>query len=169
MTLHSSHPFADAGDSRDSARRFRGRLTSPVTLWMAGTGSGRVGLTVSSLVVGLGEPPVVVGLLDPDSELGQAEPDTLTVTILMPADRRIADAFGGVAPAPGGEFAQAAFVDSAWGPLLADDRSWVGARVTDRRQLGWSVEVVAAIEHVHLVDGDPVAHIRGRYRRLGAD
>lgn len=166
MTIHTSHPFAASGPGRDQARQFRGRLASPVTLWLSGEGPSRAGLTVSSVMVGLGESPVVVGLIDPHSELALASPETFTVTILTPGDRILADVFGGVAPAPGGEFAQADFSATDWGPVLRADRSWIGARLTDRRHLGWSDEVIAAIEHVHLSDVEPVAHVRGRYRPL---
>ncbi|MFV0406155.1 MAG: flavin reductase family protein [Propioniciclava sp.] len=166
MTIHTTHPFAVPEDARDAARQFRGRLVSPVTLWLSGQGPGRSGLTVSSLIVGLGEQPVVIGLLDPDSDLALAEPETLTISMLTPEDRRLADAFAGVAPAPGGSFAQADFVDSPWGPVLDDRRSWLGARVLDTRSVGWSVEWVAQIEQVTLADTAPLVHERGRYRGL---
>ncbi|MFV0451528.1 MAG: flavin reductase [Propioniciclava sp.] len=166
MTIHSGHPFAPADDAKDAARRFRGRLASPVTLWMAGRDRDRVGLTVSSVLVGLGDPPVVVGLLDPDADLARAEPERFTVTVLTALDRGLADRFGGVAPAPGGVFAQADVADSDWGPILTGDRSWVGVRTLQRRTLGWSVELVGVIESVTLASVDPVAHVRGRYRGL---
>lgn len=148
------------------ARVFRGRLPSPVTLWMAGEGKGRVGLTVSSVVVALGEPAMVVGLVDPDSELALALPELFTVTVLGPDDRALADVFGGVAPAPAGEFAQAEFSQTPWGPTLAG-HSWLGARVLDRREVGWSVEIRASVERVDLSEFEPVVHHRGQYRALG--
>lgn len=169
MSIHNSHPFLPAAECRDIARRFRGRLASPVTLWLAGTGAQRVGLTVSSVMIGLGDQPVVMGLLDPDSELAQSDPETLTVSILTTADRQTADVFGGVAPAPGGAFRQRDFLDTPWGPRLAAERSWVGARVIDKRRLGWSLEVLAALESVQLAEEDPVTHVRGRYRGLSGD
>ncbi len=135
----------------------------PVTLWASGAGPGRVGLTVSSVLIGLGEPPVVVGLVDPDSDFALGLTDTLTVAILTPADRLLAEAFAGVAPAPGGPFRLAAFTDTDWGPVPAASGSWLGARVLDRRDLGWSTEVVATIEHVELRDAAPLAHVRGGY------
>ena len=39
----------------------------------------------------------------------------------------------------------------------------VEMRVLDRRDLGWSTEVVATIEHVELRDAAPLAHVRGGY------
>ena len=74
MTIHDTHPFADPDP--DPVRRFRGRLGGAVTLWSAGSGPDRVGLTVSSLVVALGEPSHVIGLLDPDADLTEALRDT---------------------------------------------------------------------------------------------
>lgn len=166
MTIHAQHPFAPPPEQRDAARRFRGRLVSPVTLFATGTGRERAGLTVSSVMVALGEPPLVVGLIDPDSEFALALTDALTVWILTEADRGLADAFGAVAPAPGGPFRLTEVADTAWGPRPAASRSWLGARVVERRPLGWSEQIVAEIEHVQIVDDDPVAHLRARYRRL---
>ena len=43
VTIHTTHPFADP-DARP-ARRLRGRLGGAVTLWTAGAGADRAGLT----------------------------------------------------------------------------------------------------------------------------
>lgn len=166
MTIHSGHPFASAASESDAARRFRGRLAAPVTLWLTGAGAGRAGLTVSSVLVALGEPASVVGLVDPDSAFAAALSDRFTVTILTPADRLLADGFAGVAPAPGGPLRLAPLEETAWGPRPLGERSWLGARVADVRPLGWSLQVVAAIEHVVIADAAPAVHLRGRYRTL---
>lgn len=163
MTIHSSHPFATPPEQRDAARRLRGRLAAPVTVWAAGSGASRVGLTVSSLLVALGEPARVVGLVDPDSDFALGLGEVFTVTILAEGDHGLAEAFAGLAPAPGGLFRQGEFTDSAWGPVLVG-RSWVGARLESSRALGWSREVVGVIEHVDLSDRTPLEHVRGRYR-----
>ncbi|MDN5570430.1 MAG: flavin reductase family protein [Propionibacteriaceae bacterium] len=164
MTIHAGHPFADPPGRRDAARQFRGRLISPVTLWLTGEGRRRAGMTVSSMLIALGEEPALVGLLDPDSDLAEAI-DAFTVTILTEADRGLAEAFAGLAPAPGGVFRQAEFTDTDWGPRLVAPRAWLGARIIDRRPLGWASEVTARIEHVELTDADVVlTHLRGRYR-----
>lgn len=162
MTIHREHPFLPPPERRDAARQFRGRLVSPVTLWLTGEGRQRAGLTVSSTMVALGDEPAVLGLLDPDADLTERL-DTVTVTVLTPADHALADAFGGVAPAPGGPFRQAEFVPTPWGPRLAVSRTWLGARVVQRRTVGWSTEVWALIEHVDLADQEPLGHVRGRY------
>ncbi|MDO5504365.1 MAG: flavin reductase [Actinomycetia bacterium] len=163
MTIHSSHPFATPPHLRDAARRLRGRLSSPVTVWAAGAGAARVGLTVSSVLVVLGEPARVLGLVDPDSDFALGLADTFTVSVLEEGDHGLAEAFAGLAPAPGGLFGQADFLDTAWGPALAD-RSWVGVRVESVRELGWSHEVVGVLEEVTLNERTPLAHVGGRYR-----
>ena len=162
MTIHSDHPFATPPEHRDAARRLRGRLASTVTLWLAGQGPGRAGLTVTSMMVALGEPARVVGLVDPDSDLAHALRDTLTVTVLQPGEHGLADAFAGLAPAPGGLFRDG-FEDTDWGPVLPG-HTWAGIRLESTREVGWSREVVGVVEHVHLTDAPALVHVRGRYR-----
>lgn len=169
MTIHSTHPFADADP--DPARRFRGHVVGAVTLWTAGDETERAGLTVSSHMVALGPQPVVLALLDPDSDLL----DVLrasgrgVVQLLSWADRQLAEAFAGTAPAPGGPFRQAAFTATPYGPRLASATTWAGVRLTGEREVGWSVEVTVAIEHVEIgaagADDDPLLHRRGRFHR----
>lgn len=163
VSIHAEHPFSTPPAERDAARRFRGRLVSPVTLWASGSGTGRVGLTVSSLMVALGRPARVVGLLDPDSDLALTLGERGTVTLLTPVDQHLAEVFAGAAPSPGGPFRAADFGHGAWGPVLPG-RSWVGVAWEHTRPLGWSLEITGVIEHVHLADGDTLAHARGRYR-----
>lgn len=162
MTIHSSHPFATPPEHRDAARRLRGRLASPVTVWACGDGESRLGLTVSSLVVALGEPARMVGLVDPDSDFALGLGPTFAVSVLEGGDHGLAEAFAGLAPAPGGVFRLAEFEASPWGPVVAG-RSWVGVRVESTRVLGWSTEVVGVVEHIDLRGGTPLAHLRGSY------
>ena len=138
MTIHSDNPFLDP--TPDQARRLRGRLGGAVTLWTSGSGSKRAGLTVSSLMIATGEPASVLGLLDPDSDLAAAlsdEPAPMSesgsesgsgravVQLLQWRHRGLAEMFAGAAPAPGGVFAQAEFVQTQWGPRLADATTWL--------------------------------------------
>ncbi len=162
MSIHSSHPFATDPAARDAVRQFRGRLLSPVTLWAAGEGAGRVGLTVSSVMVALGEPARAVGLLDPDSDLAEGLGERGTVTLLGEGEQHLAEVFAGLAPSPGGPFRSATFEQSPWGPVLPG-HSWAGIAWESRRPLGWSLEVVGVIEHVVLAPSGALGHSRGRY------
>lgn len=166
VSIHREHPFATPAAGRDAARRLRGRLAAPVTLWASGAGSGRAGLTVSSMLVALGEPAHVIGLIDPDTDLaGVLEPGAcFTISVLGPAQRRVVEVFAGLGPSPGGPFTVAEFADTEWGPRPAASGTWVGARVVDVRPLGWSVEITGVLEHVSLGDDEGLLHLRGRLR-----
>lgn len=166
VSIHREHPFATPATGRDAARRLRGRLAAPVTLWASGAGAGRAGLTVSSLLVVLGEPAHLIGLVDPDTDLaGVLEPGArFTVSVLGPAQRRVVEVFAGLGPSPGGPFAVAEFADTEWGPRPAASGTWAGARVVDVRPLGWSLEVTGVLEHVALGDDEGLVHLRGGLR-----
>lgn len=164
MTIHQGNPFAEPPAP---VRRFRGRLGGAVSLWTAGTGPGRAGLTVSSLMVANGDPACVLGLLDPDSDLFASLEQTgcAVVHLLSWADRDLADAFGGVGPAPGGAFRLGAWEQTAHGPALTA-RTRAGVRLRESSEVGWSRLVVAEIETVVIIEADdPLEHRRGRYRR----
>lgn len=165
MTIHSSHPFADPDP--DPARRFRGRLGASVTLWTAGEGPDRAGLTVSSAMVALGETSRVLALLDPDSDLRDALEDTgrAVVQFLRWEDRHLAEVFAGTAPAPGGAFRQAEFEQTAHGPRLADTPAWASVSLEAQRDVGWSLEVTAILDEVVVgeEDPEPLLHRRGRF------
>ena len=134
MTIHDSHPFADPDP--DPARRFRGRIGGTATLWTAGSDAGRAGLTLTSVLVVLGEPARVLGLVDPDSDLADAVAETgrAVVQLLTWPDRDLAEGFAGTAPAPGGVFRQADFVDTEWGPRLAHATTWAGLRLEESQR-----------------------------------
>jgi len=169
LSIHSEHPFAAAAQDRDQVRRFRGRLGGQVSLWTAGTGAGRTGMTVSSLVVGGGEPGFVVGLLDPDCDLADdlAQGTPFVVQLLGWRDRDLAEQFAGLMPAPGGPFRAAQFVDTGFGPRLAGATTWAGARVVETHTRGWSLVVTADLEEVHVgEDREPLGHRRGHWTRL---
>jgi flavin reductase (DIM6/NTAB) family NADH-FMN oxidoreductase RutF len=167
VTIHSTHPFADADP--DPARRFRGRVGGAVTLWTAGDDRDRAGLTVTSLMVALGPEPSVLALLDPDSDLLDVLRSTGrgVVQLLTWDDRQLAEAFAGTAPAPGGPFRQAAFASEGHGPRLASATTWAGVRLAGEREVGWSVEVTAVLEQVVVGDeDDALLHRRGRFLRV---
>lgn len=183
MSIHQEHPFAEPEALRDPARRLRGRLGGAVTLWTTGQGAERTGLTVSSALVAPGEPAHVLGLVDPDSDLALAVETTGTavVALLSWGHRDLADAFAGVAPAPGGPFRGGTWQDTDWGPVLEGVSAWAGIRlVGPGPAVGWSVLLDGVVEHVHLTPdpdpeadpteaglGAPLVHRRGRYQRPG--
>jgi flavin reductase (DIM6/NTAB) family NADH-FMN oxidoreductase RutF len=166
MTIHDTHPFADPDP--DPARRLRGRLGGTVTLWTSGAGADRAGLTLSSVVVAMGEPARVLGLVDPDSDLAAAVQETgaAVVQLLTWVDRDLAEAFAGTAPAPGGAFRRAAFVDTEWGPRLEQATTWAGVRLEGANDVGWSRLLTCTVEHVEVGDdAAPLVHRRGRWVR----
>ncbi|MBS43195.1 MAG: flavin reductase [Nocardioides sp.] len=171
MTIHDTHPFADA--EPDPARRFRGRLGGAVTLWTAGSGAARAGLTVSSVVLARGEPDRLLALVDPDSDLADTLDDTgrAVVHVLAWRHRDLADAFAGVAPSPGGPFRAGTFTDDVHGPRLVDATAVARVAVESTAEVGWSLLVTAMVEDVEVAPGDdgdeaPLLHRRGRYRTI---
>ena len=168
MTIHDTHPFLEPESERDPVRRFRGRLGGAVTLWTSGSGRGQAGLTVSSLMVAAGEPGRIVALLDPDSDLAETLHRTrrAVVHVLAWRHRDLADAFAGVAPAPGGAFRLAAFEAGEWGPRLVDAPAWAAVTLETELAVGWSSLVTCIVDDVHLGDDTaPLVHRRGHYLR----
>lgn len=165
MTIHTDHPFATPDGDRDPLRQLRGRMAAPVTVWTAGEGATRRGLTISSLIVAEGEPARVLGLVDEDSDLWDEVPATVVVNLLSAPHRYLAEVFAGAAPAPGGMFTQGEWADSEWGPVLQRSAGWIGLRLEpDPREVGWRLLVEGVVEHAEVGDGDPLIHMRGRYR-----
>jgi flavin reductase (DIM6/NTAB) family NADH-FMN oxidoreductase RutF len=170
VTIHSSHPFDSPDADRDPARQLRGRVVATVSLWTAGTGRDRAGLTVSSYLIAAGDPSRIVAVLHPESELLERleETGTAVVALLDWRHRDLADVFAGVMPSPGGPFRSGEWQDTAWGPRLPSLSTWAGVRldVAVTRDVGWSRLVEAVIEHVELGDdAEPLVHRRGRYQR----
>ncbi|HET6153186.1 MAG TPA: flavin reductase family protein [Marmoricola sp.] len=164
MTIHDDNPFAEPPDQ---VRRFRGRIGGAVTLWTAGAGAERAGLTVSSLMVANGDPAAVLALLDPDSDFRDRFEETglAVVQLLRPEDVDLAEAFAGTAPAPGGPFRLGSWEQADHGPMLAD-RSHALVRLAASQEVGWSLLVTATIEEISVIDvPDGLEHRRGRYRR----
>lgn len=170
MTIHTEHPFETPDDERDPVRRLRGRIGATVSLWTAGEGIERAGLTVSSYLVSTGDPGRVVGLLHPESDLLDRlqETGTAVVALLGARDERLAEAFAGTMPAPGGPFRLTEWEPTEWGPRAVGAHSWAGVRLDPAtvHEVGWSVLVEATIEHVVVgADETPLVHRRGRYQR----
>lgn len=166
MSIHLTDPFATPEGDRSPARRLRGRLAAPVTLW---TAPGPAGLTVSSMLVADGDPARLLGLVDDESDLYPrlVHEGRFAVTPLGPAHRQLADRFAGLLPAPGGPFRTGEWQDTGYGPVPADAGTWAGCRLDGQRRFGWAMLIEATVEHVEIgTPGDPLVHFRGRYREV---
>jgi 3-hydroxy-9,10-secoandrosta-1,3,5(10)-triene-9,17-dione monooxygenase reductase component len=197
MRIGGQHPFATPPNRRSPARRLRGRLLAPVTVWTAGNleGSGEpqgpggsggpqggspvgrvpvnrggAGLTVSSVLVADGEPARVLGLIDPTSALWEAarQAGAFVVHVLAAGDRALAERFAEVRPPVHGAFAGLEVTGSPWGPLLGGSRSWAGCRLAGSTPTGYAELVAGVIERLELADGEaPLAFLHGRYVSVG--
>ncbi len=166
--IHFEHPFLTPLHERDPARRFRGRLAAPVTVWTSGATTGRGGLTVSSLLVAEGEPALILGLLSDVSELWAAlqRSGTFVVHVLDHTQRDLSERFALRTPAPGGLFSGLDVSESQWGPVLADVSTRAYCRVEGVSSVGYSHLVTGSIERLDLDEDfhDPLVYFRGRYR-----
>jgi 3-hydroxy-9,10-secoandrosta-1,3,5(10)-triene-9,17-dione monooxygenase reductase component len=167
--VHYENPFVTPVDKREPARRLRGRLALPVTVWTAGSPQARTGLTISSIVVAEGNPSIVVGLVNETTDLFGAIHDTgaFVVHVLNYADRVLADRFAGLRPSPGGLFADLDVAESEWGPVLASAANRAYCRFTDEAPAGYQRLVRGSIERIDLEElATPLVYFRGRYRAL---
>jgi 3-hydroxy-9,10-secoandrosta-1,3,5(10)-triene-9,17-dione monooxygenase reductase component len=165
------NPFVPPIDERDPARRLRGRLVAPVTLWTAGGADAAVGLTVSSLLVAEGPRPSVLGLISPNSDLLDVLQETraFVLHVLEEQHRGLAQKFAGLMPSPGGPFAGEPLSYSAFGPVLHDVATRASCRVDQLSELGYGRLVRGAIDDLTIGgDVEPLVYLRGRFRRLEA-
>ncbi|MEL4356754.1 MULTISPECIES: flavin reductase family protein [unclassified Luteococcus] len=167
MTIHSQHPFDDG--RREAARQLRGRLGSRVCLLTAGGPGQRAGWTVSAALIVDGDPWRVLALVDPDSDLCELAESTTRCALHLLSDGQqyLADAFAGLAPAPGGPFRLADWEQSTHGPRLAGAENWALLTLESAATLGWSRQLVFTVDEAHAgADPAPLHHLRGRYRSL---
>jgi flavin reductase (DIM6/NTAB) family NADH-FMN oxidoreductase RutF len=171
VTIHTTHPFLEPEGERDPVRRLRGRLGGTVSFWTAGSSEGtRAGLTVSSWMVAGGEPGRVLALLDPDADLTDVllETGRGVLQLLAWPDRDLADAVAGTAPAPGGPWRMAQWVETVHGPRLAHATTWAAVEVESDVEVGWSRLVTCTLVDVTVGDEtEPLFHRRGRYTPPG--
>ncbi|SHI45719.1 NADH-FMN oxidoreductase RutF, flavin reductase (DIM6/NTAB) family [Tessaracoccus bendigoensis DSM 12906] len=168
MTIHSSHPFLPPPEDRDPVRRLRGRLPAPVSVWTSSNGPIRGGWTISSMLVADGDPGELVALVNEDADWWDLFRKTrlACVNVLASRQSRVSEVFARVAPSPGGPFRTGEWVDSAYGPRLADAAAWVGVRLVDAdpEHSGWGLLVRARIESVDLAEGRiALQHLGGHY------
>ena len=128
---------------------------------------------MSSFLLADGEPGEVLGLVDPDSELADVLPHTGTVAVSLLGwpHRELADAFAGLAPAPGGPFRLASWTETEWGPVLRDAVGWIGVRLAapPAGHAGWGLLVRGVVERLEVAAAAPegvLASFRGRYRPI---
>jgi 3-hydroxy-9,10-secoandrosta-1,3,5(10)-triene-9,17-dione monooxygenase reductase component len=169
IRIGAAHPFATPPERRDPARRLRGRLVAPVTVWTAGRPPGGAGLTVSSLLVAEGEPARLLGLIDPTSAFWEAmrEAGTFVVHVLAAADRSLAERFSENRPPVRGAFGGLAVSSSPWGPVLGGVRPRASCRLAGSTTVGYAELVEGVIEQLELHDlDDPLAWLHGGYHSL---
>ncbi|HJW61189.1 MAG TPA: flavin reductase family protein [Actinomycetota bacterium] len=170
IRIGSEQPFAVPPGRRDPARRLRGRLVAPVTVWTAGRPPGGAGLTVSSVLVAEGQPAHLLALIDPTSALWEAVQDTrsFVVHVLATGDRALAERFSEVRPPVRGPFERLEVAESPWGPVLAGRRPRAACRLTGSTPVGYGELVDGVVEQLELPDlDDPLAYLHGRYRSVG--
>lgn len=169
MTIHSGHPFVPEPEERDRARRFRGRLSSPVTIVTSGKGDDITGLTVSSLFVIEGEPPTVSLVIGPMSDLWDSMEETrrFVVHVCPHGQNALADVFAGLRPSPGGVFTGTEKSQSDWGPVLTDLANRAFCSVSSMEERGYSGVVVGEVDELEIGElTDPLVYFRGKYRGL---
>src|ERR687889_1834389 len=110
-------PFAVPPERRSPARRLRGRLVAPVTVWTAGHPPGGAGLTVSSVLVAEGRPARLLGLVGPTSAFWEAAQEirAFVVHVLAAGDRALAERFSEVRPPIRSPFDRLEVAESPWG------------------------------------------------------
>jgi 3-hydroxy-9,10-secoandrosta-1,3,5(10)-triene-9,17-dione monooxygenase reductase component len=171
--IHYENPFMDPPGERSDARRLRGRLALPVTVWTAGDAGGPVGLTVSSLVVADGEPPTVSGLVGETTDLFGviAQTKAFVIHLLHDGDASLAEIFAGLRPNPGGPFADLDVEASEWGPVIRSHGTRAFCRMTAVADAGYHKLVTGTVERIELEEepDSPLVYLRGRFRRLAPD
>lgn len=167
--IHDDHPFLPGPEDRDPIRRFRGRLTAPVTIVTAGDETSRAGVTVSSLFVVEGDPGQIQLVLGPVTDTWDAVSDSgrFVVHICRAAHRVLAEVFAGRRPNPGGVFAGLDLTYTPWGPVLSDLEDRVFCSVVSLDETGYSGIVTATVDSVELSElMDPLVYFRGNYRGI---
>jgi 3-hydroxy-9,10-secoandrosta-1,3,5(10)-triene-9,17-dione monooxygenase reductase component len=164
------NPFDPPPELRDPARRFRGRLVSPVTAWTAADGDVPAAITVSSILVAEGDPPAVLVLIDPLSEFWETveRSQRFVVHVLLEEHWKIAEVLAGRYPVAGTKFDEVPFEPTPWGPVLDDVRTRVCCALAESVEVGDSLLVRGAIEQHDLgaAATSPLAYFRGAYYGL---
>jgi flavin reductase (DIM6/NTAB) family NADH-FMN oxidoreductase RutF len=163
------NPFATPPEKRTPARRLRGRLAAPVTIWTSGTAENRAGLTVSSVMVAEGDPSFLLGLINDTTDLWEAIQDTRRFVVhLLPATERVlAERFAGLRPSPGGLFAGLEVIGSDHGPVVTELPNRAQCLFMGADLIGYQQLIRGQIEGFEPTElDDPLLHFRGAYHRL---
>ncbi len=168
MTIHRSHPFAPPPESRAPARRLRGLLPSPVSIWASESGGEREGWTISSMLIADGDPAQFIALVHEDAEWWDLFRETglAVVSILGQGQGWVSEVFARAAPSPGGVFRTGQWASSGHGPRLEGAAAWAGVRLLDAEpeHAGWGLLVRAEVEWIEIADGvAALEHRGGRY------
>lgn len=169
--IHAGNPFADDPYSRDPVRRFRGRLSAPVTIVTSGDASDRTGLTVSSLMVVEGDPGAVQLVVGPTTDLWHrvAATGRFVIHVCDESRRHVSEVFAGVRPSPGGIFADLDVSQSEWGPVIDGLADRAYCSFENRREVGHSGVVSGLIDRVEVADlTSPLTYFRGSYHTLSS-
>ena len=167
--IHYEDPFATPLEARKPIRRFRGRLAAGVTIWTAGAGDDRMGLTMSSVLVAEGEPPSILGLMSDTTDLYERiRTSGRFVVHVLDADLGVAaDVFAGLRPSPGGKFADVSFEESEWGPVIEQIPTRAYCRFAEETEVGYHRLMRGEVDKLELDDlQHPLVYFRGRYRSL---
>lgn len=171
MTIHDGDPFPRERGTPNEVRRVRSRIPAGVTIWAAGDGRSRGGLTVSSMLVADGEPGAVFGLVKAETDLMDAllATEAFTVSVLRQRHHQLADMFAELAPAPGGMFRFGEWEQTAAGPVLVDALATIACRLDGLPgHAGYGLLVRGEIARADVADGpdDPLVFHHGRYVTL---
>ncbi|MGH8981110.1 MAG: flavin reductase family protein [Acidimicrobiales bacterium] len=164
------NPFATPIEARAPARRLRGRLAAPVTVWTAQLGSGeRTGITVSSVLVAEGEPPDVLGLVDPLSVFFDAAQSSghFVVHVLSAEQTRLAEKFA--LRFPGDPFDGEEVSSTRFGPALESVRTRASCTFVGSSEVGFSRLLRGRVEEIALDEraARPLVYYRGDYQSVG--
>jgi 3-hydroxy-9,10-secoandrosta-1,3,5(10)-triene-9,17-dione monooxygenase reductase component len=169
--IGGSDPFATPLEERDPARRLRGRLVAPVTVWTARDAAGTpAGITMSSVLVVEGNPPEILGLVDPLSAFWHAvqETGTFVQQILTSDQLSIAQKFALQMPVD--PFEGESLTSTPWGPAISQVSTWAGCTLINAVDAGYALLVRARLDDITVDEGTarPLIHYRGIYLTSGA-
>lgn len=165
-----SDPFVTPVEARTPARRLRGRLTAPVTVWTSQHVAGPpAGITISSVLVADGTPPEVLGLVDPLSDFWDAVQETgrFVVHVLAAGQARLAEKFA--LRFPGDPFDGDEVAPTPWGPAFVGVATRAACTLVESADAGYARLVRAHVDEI-VVDERPtrpLVYFRGSYLTLG--